>query len=282
MKVHFKYGVITFVILLSSLFFIQCSSTMEQPPPDENSYKILFLHHSTGNVIWKGNPGLFDKSPAVPAWFINYNETNKTNYYIEERSFPKNEPYGWANYPFDYYNIWVKNAGDKPFMEEPTLEMLTKDYEMIIFKHCFPVSWMEEDSGNPDINSPVKSLENYKVQYGALKEKMHEFPNTKFLVWTAAALTTMKTTEESANLALEFTNWVRDEWDTNGDNIYLWDLNELQTEGGLYLLDKYARKKSDSHPGKKFAGDVAPLFCDRIIDVIENNGTKTDLTGKRK
>ncbi|HJX35934.1 MAG TPA: hypothetical protein VJ280_03145, partial [Dehalococcoidales bacterium] len=33
---------------------------------------------------------------------------------------------------------WVKNAEEKPYMEEPTLEMLTKDYGLIIFKHCYP------------------------------------------------------------------------------------------------------------------------------------------------
>ena len=33
-------------------------------------------------------------------------------------SFPKPNPYGWNNYPYDYYNIWVKNAGEELYMEE--------------------------------------------------------------------------------------------------------------------------------------------------------------------
>ncbi len=40
---------------------------------------------------------------------------------LEEVAFPKSKPYGWNNYPYDYYNIWVNNAGPKPFMKEPTL-----------------------------------------------------------------------------------------------------------------------------------------------------------------
>jgi len=31
-----------------------------------------------------------------------------------------------------------------------------------------------------------------------------------------------------------------DEWDEAGDNIFIWDFYSYETEGGLYLLDKYA------------------------------------------
>jgi hypothetical protein len=40
--------------------------------------------------------------------------------------------------------------------------------------------------GYPNIASSVKSEENYKLQYNALKAKMHEFPNKRFIVWTGA------------------------------------------------------------------------------------------------
>ena len=86
--------------------------------------KIIFLHHSTGELIWKG---------GVKEWFKKYNKENSTNYKIEEQAFPKTSPYGWNNYPYDYWNIWVENAGGKPFMSEPTLEILTKKYDIIIW-----------------------------------------------------------------------------------------------------------------------------------------------------
>jgi len=170
-------GSVIFLILLT-----QCNSKSGKMT-DENSYKILFLRHSTGGVIWKGESGFLYKIKhilgadyAVPQWFNKYNESNGTNYNIAEQSFPKDKPYGWQNYPFDYYNIWVKNAGDKHYKEESTLEILTKEYDFIIFKHCFPVSRIEKDNGNPDINSKEKRIENYKLQYIALKEKMLQFP----------------------------------------------------------------------------------------------------------
>ena len=37
-------------------------------------------------------------------------------------AFPKASPYGWHNYPYDYYDIWVKHAGNEPYMEEPSME----------------------------------------------------------------------------------------------------------------------------------------------------------------
>ena len=99
------------------------------------------------------------------------------------------EGYPWANYPYDYYNIWVKHAGDAPYQGEPTLEMLTKEYDVIVWKHCYPVGNILPDTGTPDVDSAEKRLENYKLQYAELKEKMRSFPDTKFIVWTGAALT---------------------------------------------------------------------------------------------
>jgi len=61
------------------------------------------------------------------------------------------------------------------------------------------------------------------------------------------------------------------EWDEKGDNIFIWDFYKYETEGKLYLLDKYAEGPANSHPNKYFAAKVSPLFCKFIIDVINGN-----------
>ena len=160
--------------------------------------------------------------------------------------------------------------GPKPFMEEPTLEILTKQYDVIIFKHCFPVSRINADTGSPDINSDVKSIENYKLQYDALKKKMHEFPENKFIVWTPAANTKLKSKEDEALRTREFYNWMVNEWDEKGDNIFIWDFYNYETEGGLYLTDSNAHSPDNSHPGVEFSSRVALLFGQFIVDVIES------------
>lgn len=71
------------------------------------------------------------------------------------------------------------------------------------------------------------------------------------------------------------------EWDQAGDNIYLWDLYLLQTEGGLYFMDDFALSPTDSHPNEQFAGKASNLLFNRIIDIIEFNGKISDLCGNR-
>jgi len=280
-------------IIIALLMLMPLVSCRPKEKPSE--MKIIFLHHSTGGVIWNGkstsivtkaarriSPRLASmvSNPQMPGLFEDYNNETGKNYLIEERFFPKESPYGWNNYPYDYYNIWVKHAGEEPFMEEPTLEILTKEYQVIIFKHCFPISNIQAERDSADINSDIKTLPNYKLQYLALRDKLHEFPDTKFILFTGAAQVKSNVDEDKAERAREFFSWVTGEWDQPDDNIYLWDLYSLQTEGGIYFKEDYAVSAEDSHPNGDFAGKAVKLLFDRIIDVVENNGTGTEVTGK--
>jgi hypothetical protein len=259
-----KQGILALIIVLLT----GCASN------SNSMKKVIFLHHSTGEAIWKGKTNRYvyrlTGKGDVQKYFAAYNRKNKTRYEISAVNFPKSSPYGWNNYPYDYYNIWVKNAGSEPFMEEPTLEILTKQYDVIIFKHCFPVSRIVTDTTAPDINSDVKSIENYRLQYDALKKKMHEFPENKFIVWSPAANTKMKSKEDEALRTREFYNWMVNEWDEKGDNIFIWDFYSYETEGGLYLTDANAHSPDNSHPGIEFSAMIAPLFGQFIVDVIQS------------
>lgn len=232
--------------------------------------KIIFLHHSTGECIWVGKTNHYvyrlTKIGDVQKHFKKLNKINKTRYSLSEKSFPAAE--GSRNYPFDYYDIWVKHAGAKPYNNELTLEILTGDYDVVIFKHCYPVSNILEDTGNPEIDSPEKRLENYKMQYNALKQKMHEFPDKKFIIWTPAVQVKSRLSEEEAIRTREFYNWVMQEWNEKGDNIYVWDFYQYETEGGLYFKDEYSGGKDESHPGVNFSARVAPMFARFIYDVV--------------
>jgi hypothetical protein len=257
---------------------------------------IIFLHHSTGRVIWKGGKTslvtkitrrintrlaeIIGTKDKLPLMIEKYNKERNKNYRIVEMAYPKAAPYGWHNYPYDYYNIWVRNAGEESYMTEPTLEILTKEYQVIIFKHCFPVCNIQMDQDSADINSDIKTVANYKLQYLALRNKLHQFPGIKFILFTGAAQVKNSVTEEEAQRAREFFGWVKSEWDLPDDNIYLWDLYHLQTEGGLYFNENYAVSSSDSHPNDNFASKAAKLLYSRIIDIIDNDGKGTKITGE--
>jgi hypothetical protein len=160
----------------------------------------------------------------------------------------------------------------------PTLESLASDYDVIAFKHCFPVSDIGADTGSPDIGSSAQTIENYKLQYDAIKKRLHEFPNNRFIVWTGAARLEKESSSANGVQARKFFQWVKNEWDEEGDNIFVWDFYELETEGGDFLLAKYS--SGDSHPNDAFAATAAPLFVNRLVDVIEGRGDTGSLTGE--
>ena len=253
------------MLLLASSLLFSCSNSGKQ------NTNVIFLHHSTGQNVWNGDKGLgyssILKKSLVPKLVKQYNADHKTNISISERAFPSGSPYPWENYPYDYYNIWVKN-GDKEFYEEePTLKTLTKEYNVIVFKHCFPGSNIVGDDLIEDQLS-IKTLGNYKYLYNQLKDKLHEYPDTKFIVWTNAALVASATNEEEATRTKEWVRWVKEEWDTPNDNIYVFDFYSLETEGGLYIKPQYATGTDDSHPNQEFSVKAANKFVEFLTDVI--------------
>ena len=257
------------VLIFLIIMFSSCKTVNTNLKYKDPDLKILFLHHSTGEIVWDGE--ITENMCMVPRLLKVYNEQQGIKISIEERNFPQGNPYPWNNYPYDYYNIWVKNAGDKPYMKEPTLEILTKDYDVIIFKHCFPVSNILEDDQLPNINSEKKTLSNYKLQYMAIKEKLLEFPQTKFIIWTGAALVESQTNEAEAKRAEEFAIWVKNEWNSPEDNIEIFDFMEIETEGGLFLKPEYAYSADNSHPNMELSVKAAKIFVNRIISVIEKD-----------
>ena len=77
---------------------------------------------------------------------------------------------------------------------------------------------------------------------------MRSFPDTTFIVWTGAALTEATTTPDEAQRTREFFDWVKAEWDEPGDNIFLWDFYELETEGGPYMKPEYRQRTGRPAP----------------------------------
>ena len=267
---------LTYILSISVLFLSIFSCDNNRLTYINPEVKIIFLHHSTGFNVWKGELRKYAKytkwfTPSlVPKLLKSYNETNDKKYSIRERSFPTRY-YSWENYPFDYYNIWVKNADKRMYKMQPTLKKLAKKYDVIIFKNCFPYSHILADDSLPDINSRKKTISNYTLQYNALKHKLLKYPDTKFIIWTGAALVEKSTSPEHAKRAMIFHDWVVNEWDQPGDNIFFFDFRKIETKGGLYLKPEYAVNEYNSHPNELLSGKAAELFVNRIIEVIENS-----------
>jgi hypothetical protein len=251
---------------------------------------VIFIHHSTGSGVYNGGKGL-------PQWFTDYNSSNSTSYTISEVSYP-NDPYEWANYPYDYWNLWI-NSGqcDNAQSGIRCLDWFTSNYNVIIFKHCFPGAEILADEGSPLVSSSRKSIENYKLQYRALRTLMDSYPANKFIVWTLAPLHRNATNTESAARARQFVNWVKSEWLTEDSkahpNIFVFDFfgyaaesNPTPVNGNVNCL-KYeyegSHDGSDSHPNSTANSTIMPLFGQFIVNVIKNTTTNTnDLIGYEK
>jgi len=266
-------------LLISTLLLITCLSGME-------AQKVVFLHHSTGcNLYYQGN---------VAEWISDYNTEHGTNYLISERSYP-NSPYSWDNYPFDYWNLWVNNQCNNAYPGTECLDKITQNYDIIVFKHCFPGAYISADDANPSVSSNAQTLANYKLQYRALRTLMDSYPGKKFIVWTLAPLHRLATSSAEAARARQFVDWVKTSWLSEDgkqhSNIYIFDFfgyaaenNPAALNGKLNCL-KYDYENdhlgSDSHPNELANQTIGPLFAQLIINVasIQTDSCAEDIDG---
>lgn len=250
-----------------------------------SNQSIIFLHHSTGNNLF--NAGDVDE------WMDNYNLNHETNYQITERSYP-NTPYPWENYPYDYWNLWVNRVCDEDNLNIQCLENISNNYDIVIFKHCYPGADILADIGNPDVSSARKSIENYKLQYRAIRELLDSLPDTKFVIWTLVPRHRLATTVANAQRSQDFVTWVKEDFLTEDGkehpNIYIFDFWEYATEHNASPINgqvntlKYDYEIShitdDSHPNIKASQEIGPIFSQFIVDVIEDKANYQQLIDK--
>lgn len=237
--------------------------------------KVIFLHHSTGSgVYYDGN---------VAQWIANYNTANGTSYQISERSYP-DTPYPWANYPYDYWKLWINGQCNNTDPDIECLDKLTQNFDVIIFKHCFPGASIQADDGNPLVSSEIKTINNYKLQYRALRTLMDSYPTKKFIIWTLVPLHRLATNPNEASRAKQFVDWVKTAWLTEDGkshpNIHIFDFFSYAAESNpapvngqvnclkyIYELD---HNGNDSHPNLFANQTIGPIFAQFIVNTIGN------------
>jgi hypothetical protein len=252
-----------FIFLVSCVCAILASNALAA------GEKIIFLHHSTGGNVYKeGN---------VQQWLHTYNPSLE----ITERAYPTSG-YPWANYPYDYWNLWINGECQPGNSGMECLDNLADEYDVIIFKHCFPGAAIQSDIGTPDVTSDRKSLENYKAQYRALRDEMDRYPDSTFIIWTLAPLHRLATNPDQAARAWQFVQWVKHDFLTEDGNvhpnIFIFDFFGIVAEkrpdppaGQQYCLRyEYERSHSgsDSHPNRLANETAGPLFARCIADAV--------------
>lgn len=235
--------------------------------------KAIFLHHSTGGAVYsEGN---------VEQWISTFNANHSTNYSIHEYSYP-DSPWPWDNYPYDFWKLWVDKSCNNSESNIKCLDKLCEEYELIIFKHCFPGAALNYDSGNGTISSSEKTIPNYKLQYRALLQLMDQYPDNKFIIWTLAPLHRNATSPEQAQLASEFVNWVKNTYLSEDgklhSNVKIFDFYGATAElaatpaNGVQYCLKYGyegdHNGSDSHPNTLANQTVGPIFAQEVVNFL--------------
>jgi hypothetical protein len=259
---------IAVVIILVAVFFFTAPEARAL-----NTDKIRILTHSTGRNLYNA---------GVAGWFTDFNTSHGTTYEISRVDYPSDSLYGHANYPYDWWNIWgSEDEQGNPRQRacqsgEPDLECLeglASQYDVIVFKQCYPgADVREEAASGPSISSARKTVENYKLQYRALRSELDKFPDTLFIVWTLVPRRESATNLDNSGRARTFVNWVRDDWLTEDGNphpnIRIFDYWGHASDSDNYLKDTYERDGTDSHPNTLANEEIYPLFSQCIIDNI--------------
>jgi hypothetical protein len=264
-----------FVLALIALLAISCVNNGDELKYDNPNARIIFLHRSTGFNVWQGSKLgkkfiIYKQNYDVPRLMKEYNMKSGVKYAIRQFYYPSDSLYPVGNFPYDYYKLWVENAVDESYSGQFTLETFVNGYDLIIFKFCYPVSNILADDTIPDIISDKKTISNYKLQMNAIKTRLKQFPETKFLVWTGAVQVKSQITEDQALRTKEFFQWLEEDWDEENDNIFIFDFLAIETEGDLYLKPEFATNNIDSHPNRLLSSIAARELVKRIHEILGN------------
>lgn len=242
--------------------------------PVVKDQKILILTHSLGRALYEEG--------GLEAWFDNYNTSNNSQIQIEQRDYP-DDPYQWSNAPYDYWNLWLNGACDSIEASSECLSSLVNKYDVISFKNSYELSDVLPDVGGSTaaVNSTRKSVENYKLQYRALRDLMDQYPDTIFVVWTLPPRHRLQKTSSdttalaNARRATEFSTWLTSEWlsedNKSHDNIFVFDIRAYLMGSDNYLKFDYESTHtwSESQPNPAANALLGPTLAEFLVGSIE-------------
>lgn len=242
--------------------------------PENADVKIGFLHQETAESIWYCNTEKKINKNSLPALVKKLNKSQEKSCSIENIFYPNNTDSldVRKNTLFDYYDLWVQKSESNNI----SLESLTNKYDIIsiVFatefskvQHVEFIDSLEIFDSTAYVDSPKRTLLNYKVQFEALKTELNKFPDTKFIVWTAPPLAVFNTNYGEAKFAHEISEWMIHVWDEPSDNIFIFDYRTLGTGDEVYLNPEYSIEKRSSVPNDAFAQIVANEFVNFIKSI---------------
>jgi hypothetical protein len=209
---------------------------------DHATTRMVFLHHSVGKGLLN-NGGLRDH-------LLDMGILVKSATYGDELGDDTDMNHWAGKFRENMDKILKFKSHPDQYMENDMAN------DIVMFKSCFPNSDIIGDGESPgDPFSPEKNLANYKATFARLKDDMAKYPNKLFVYLTAPPRVPDITTQDKANRARQFNDWLISDFqpayvnDTGLDNFVVFDLFGVLTGEDNFLKVEYRYdRKGDSHP----------------------------------
>ena len=277
------------------------AASLDTDPPSSTA-KLIFIHHSTGNNwLDTGNGNLGDtlgvNNYYVRDIYYGWDATENTNIgdltdighwytWFADETVQGNSEKRRDNIMNSVYSTDNKNASYTS-VTDPGGEN-----EIIMFKSCFPNSWVQDDNTTQpedlygqSYNSSAHTISNIKEVYRQILTYFKSRTDKMFVVIIAPPLVENVTTATEAANARTLNNWLVESWLFEGswedNNVYVFDFFNVLTDednhhrisdqqiehiidAGSDNYSAYGVSSSDSHPNstgnQKSTDEFVPLL----------------------
>ncbi|MEW5826168.1 MAG: hypothetical protein AB1778_04995 [Candidatus Bipolaricaulota bacterium] len=216
--------------------------------------RVLFLHHSTGgNLLREGEVREALSARGYEVWDHGYNDEGLADAagMPVGRSFgipdDNTNPDGWAA-------VFSQDVASSPGAFAQMLE-----YDVILFKSCFPASNIEDD----------EMAASYKRSYLEIRTVIDRHPDRLFVAFTPPPLVPNETTSENAARARAWSAYLASEEFAGGRiNLVVFDFFSLLADPAGFLRAEYRSGEGDSHPNALANRAVGPLLAAAVDAAI--------------
>lgn len=226
-------------------------------PVQAQAHRIIFLHHSVGhNLIEQGNvrEGLtalgyefYDHGYNGDGLRLADGTYTGTNFDVPGDN---TDPDGFAE-------IFTQPLHDPP---DNTFSHLMQ-YDIIIFKSCYPNSNIESD----------EQLAQYQAYYLSIRDRMDQYPNKLFILLTIPPEVPGNSDAQAVARARTFANWLQStEYLSRHPNVRVFDFFDLLAGEDNFLRSDYRFDNYDGHPNEQANRDIGPIFIDFVDQAIRS------------
>ena len=245
-------------LLLSSCLMLSVLWVFPALAQGTEPIEIIFLHHSCGqNLIEEGQ--VREGLSALGYKFYDHGY-NGDGLRLSDGT--------WTGESFNVPDDNTDPDGFAAIFSQPLLDppentfSLLMQYDVIVFKSCFPVSNIMDDA----------QLAAYQSYYLTIRDTTDQYPEKLFVIVTQPPQVPNNTTDEEALRARTFTDWLAsDEYLDGHSNLSTFDFFDLLAGDDHTLRREYRVDVWDAHPNTTANQEIGPIFVDFLDNAIRDH-----------